>query len=330
MKIMKKLFFKTFLICSLFFTFENSPVFSKNSWQFDLTTQGAYYPKSDYIPGKTHFSPVTGIFSAIEAKTQFNAEYTIQTPLGKNPLLKSANIKINPLLEFSPVSLMPAVKIYFSPLPFLVFSTGASIGTGWNLFGLQGIAVLKENQDEQNVSYEDARSFLDYRYEFYAKALFQFDTGALISGDWSHVVMQLSYKLSYTAMTACKTGDIWLWQTSNSKANGLNYQIDYVLAYQMPLFLKMAGIMGDFYGYFSNDSYGQYGKNYNGTFVNIDLSPFVQFEIAKKHQLYILFNFKGRRSFYEPHENSAQEIFLTQSGREWIFYRIAFNWVWKL
>ena len=98
-----------------------------------LTTDFAYYPKSDAIPGGTHFAPITGIYSGVEARTTLKASYKLGTPLGENWLVKDANVAFSGGLELSPVSIRPKLSIDFTPVPFLIFSAGTSIGWGWNI-----------------------------------------------------------------------------------------------------------------------------------------------------------------------------------------------------
>lgn len=307
----------------------------KSNWAFDLTTQGAYYTKTNYVKGNNHFAPLSNIYSTIELKTTFNANYKISTPLGNHFLLKPSNIIINSGLEICPVTIRPVLSVKFTPLPFIIIESGASIGTGWGLFGMQGLAILDKEKLEYNngrikessIDYKDCTPFVDYYYYLWTKGTFQFDTGAIIQGDWTHVIMQLSYTVNYSGLTSADKNDIWLWQTANNKANGFGYQFDYLLAYQMPIFINMAGIMGDVFGYYDSDSYGDVGDSYNGSYKTVDISPFLKFNITKNDSLFTLFNFRCRRSFNQDHNSQKEEIFMEQTGDEWFFYRIAFNWI---
>lgn len=297
-------------------------------WKFYEQTAGAYYFKSDYVSGGDHFAPITGLFNSFELKTTFNAECKIPAPLGKHFLLKDSNVRIKTAFELCPVTVRPLVSVSFTPLPFLVFSTGASIGTGWSAFGFKGLCKLDENGkiSKKSIKYENLTPFGNYYYDFWFSGLFQFDTGAIFPGDWTHAVMQASYTVSYVGVTGVDDGKIWLWQLVGNNCNGWRYTANFVLGYQMPLPLSMIAVNTDVYALFNSDDYGIYSSSYNGDFTNVTISPMLKFDFSKKDSLFVLFEFKKRRSFEEEHSESKEEIFLTYSGAEWFFNRIAFSW----
>ena len=297
-------------------------------WKFYEQTAGAYNFKSDYVSGGDHFAPITGLFNSFELKTTFNAECKIPAPLGKHFLLKDSNVRIKTAFELCPVTVRPLVSVSFTPLPFLVFSTGASIGTGWSAFGFKGLCKLDENGkiSKKSIEYENLTPFGNYYYDFWFSGLFQFDTGAIFPGDWTHAVMQASYTVSYVGVTGVDDGKIWLWQLVGNNCNGWRYTANFVLGYQMPLPLSMIAVNTDVYALFNSDDYGIYSSSYNGDFTNVTISPMLKFDFSKKDSLFVLFEFKKRRSFEEEHSESKEEIFLTYSGAEWFFNRIAFSW----
>ena len=297
-------------------------------WKFYEQTAGAYYFKSDYVSGGDHFAPITGLFNSFELKTTFNAECSIPAPLGKHFLLKDSNVRIKTAFELCPVTVRPLVSVSFTPLPFLVFSTGASIGTGWSAFGFKGLCKLDENGkiSKKSIKYENLTPFGNYYYDFWFSGLFQFDTGAIFPGDWTHAVMQASYTVSYVGVTGVDDGKIWLWQLVGNNCNGWRYTANFVLGYQMPLPLSMIAVNTDVYALFNSDDYGIYSSSYNGDFTNVTIRPMLKFDFSKKDSLFVLFEFKKRRSFEEEHSESKEEIFLTYSGAEWFFNRFAFSW----
>ncbi len=302
---------------------ESSPL------SFGITTDFAYYPKSNYIAGDTHFAPLTGAYSGLEGRVTGSAAYKINIPLGDHWLLKDANIVTTAKLELSPVSVKPACSISFTPLPFLVFSTGAEIGTGWNLAGLKGMSYLTVKDGE--LSYEDYNPFQTYFVKWYGQGTFQFDTGALVEGDWTHVQLMYSYQVYYEALTSAKQGEVWMWQCSGNKVNGFCEYQNIVLAYQMPLVLSRIGVLTEISGHYSesdfeNDEVLSPSDKYNGTFKQISISPLMQFTFGEHDSLAVLFGFSSRRSFEEEHKESIVEPGLTYSGREWYFNRIALSW----
>lgn len=289
---------------------------------FSLTTAAADYLERDIEPGEDHFASVAGPFNGAKVATIFNAIYTLPTPLGSHWLLKDADVEFTVGLELSPLSIRPLVKAEFTPVPFLVFGAGGTIGTGWNPLGFDGMSIY----NPVKAKYESLTPFKHYYYDFWASATFQFDTGALIPGDWSHVVMQASYQWIYKGITGVDDGDIWEWQVIPGEANGWQYYVTAVLGYQMPLVLDMIGFMAEFYGHYDRSDYAKMYRGFDGEFMWIDLSVLLEFAFNEKNTLKTLFTFEGDRSFSVKHENSDQEPLLKRTGREWSFYRIALVW----
>lgn len=302
----------------------------KSDWSLYLTTDFAYYPESDYVSGGDHFAPVTGFCSGVELRTTFNADYKFLTPLGKSWLVKDAFCVFGSAFEISPISIRPKISFSFTPFPFLVLSSGASLGTGWNMFTWKGLAELDEEKSREDAEYDNLQTFVNYYYDFWLSGTFQFDTGALFSGDWTHVLLLASYKSIYKGITGIENKKIWSWMNSGNNANGLQYEASFVIAYQMPLLLYRVGFMCDIDGHYKSSDYGSLSDSYNGDFINYKLSPFVQLNFGEKDSLYCLLSFENRRSFEENHDSEIEETYLTYSGNEWHFYRLALSWTHKI
>lgn len=296
------------------------------SWDFSATVDFAYYPKSEYIKGGTHFAPITGPYSGLEGRITGKANYTIPTPLGDNWLLNSANLVLQGNLELSPVSVMPGAEVKFTPLPFLVFSAGAQAGTGWNLLGIRGMAGLNSTFE-----YDDITPFTSWFLKWYAQATFQFDTGAIWPGDWTHFQIMYSYQVYYTMLSAKNNGEVWMWQAAGNRVNGLkNYQ-NLILAYQMPLILSRVGVLAEWDGYYSSNAFTN--PLYKGDFCQVSISPMAQLSFTEKDTLSILLGFSSRRSFTTDHirdsegkTNDRRETSMTYDGYEWFFNRLALSY----
>lgn len=291
-------------------------------FHYSITTAGADYLEKDIEAGGDHFASLSGPFSGLKAATVPTAAYTLPTPLGSHWLLKDANVEFTGSFEISPLSLRPELKAEFTPVPFLVFGVGGSIGTGWNPLGFDGMSIYNATK----AKYEALTPFKHYYYEYWASATFQFDTGALIEGDWTHVVLLASYQWIYKAITGVDDGDIWQWQVVPGEANGWQYYVTGVLGYKMPLFLDMVGVMAEFYGHYDRSDFALKYRDFDGEFMWIDLSLLMEFKLNQKNTLTALFTFEGDRSFAKKHESADEEPFLKRTGREWSFYRIALSW----
>ena len=299
-----------------------------NPLTFSISVDMAYYPKSAHLPsaeGGSHFSPISGAYSGLEGRVTGFANYRLNTPLGENFLLSDANVVFTGSFELTPVSLKPGASVTFTPLPFIVLKAGAEAGTGWDLGKLFVGGMAKYNFESDD--YTSLTTFAHWLLKAYAEATFQFDTGAIIPGDWSHVVMLYTYQAYYQTLTGVPNGEIWKWQLTGGRANGWQQYMCGVLAYQMPLVLKRVGLMFESEGFYSPTAYNQARySGYDGDFKVISLSPLLQFEFNEHNSLAVLFGFQCRRAYESYPEGTECEQRLVSRGSEWFFNRLAFSY----
>lgn len=295
------------------------------NWSFYIGVDAAYYPLSDKLTGNddAHFAPLTGAYSGLEGRVTPNAEYTIATPLGENWLVSGANVVLGTSLEITPVTIKPQLQVTFTPLPFLVFSAGVQGGTGWDAGPFKGGMCF---YDLPSGTYKTSEAFQHLFYKGWAQGTFQFDTGAVFAGDWTHVVMQYSYQVYYEGLTGASAGDIWEWQCSGDRVNGLrNYQCG-ILAYQMPLVLYRVGVMYESDGYYSDSSFAN--PNYKGSFKSLSISPLTQIRINDHNTISCLVGFSSRRSYKVTPTGAAEAANGNFASREWFFNRVAFSYTY--
>ena len=326
MKTIKLMICAILLLCSITAfadeTNEEKTAEDNSPFSLSLTTDFAYYPASKSIPGGTHFAPITGPYSGVEGCTTLNASYVIDTPLGKHWLVSGANVSFNGGLELTPISLRPKLSIAFTPVPFLIFSAGGSVGWGWNLLGIEGLCKM----NKETYDYEALSTFNHPYYDVWGSVTFQFDTGALIPGDWSHVVMLASYSTAYSGLAGLSQDTVFEWQCGKNRVRGWAYNAQGVLGYQMPIPLSLAGIMFKASGYYDGSVYGEYDETFDGAFVTINISPLLQFKFGDKDNLTCLFDFSSRRSFEKEIEKAGEALKTKVTGREWYFNRFALSW----
>ena len=304
---------------------DNAVEEEKSPFSLELQTDAAYYPDSEKITGGDHFAPITGPYSGLEGCTTLNATYQLDTPLGEHWLVSGANVSFTGALEVTPISIRPKAKVAFTPVPFLIFAGGGSVGLGWNIGSIEGLCELNKT----TYDYEYISTFNHPYYDLWASATFQFDTGAIISGDWSHVVILASYKVLYSEIGGLEDYSVYEWQCSKNKAKGLSYEFQGVLGYQMPIVLSLAGVMFKSEGFYDGKVYGEYDKNFDGDFAEISISPLMQFNLGDKDSLTCLFDFSSRRSFAETFEKPGESLTKQATGREWYFKRFALSWTHK-
>lgn len=303
-----------------FFLLASSAVAAEIS--YTLKTDGAYYFESGIKTGKDHISPTTGLFDGIELRTAFEASSTLPGPLGTHPLFREAEFQWATGLEVSPVTVRALLDCRFTPLPFLILKAGASLGTGWNAFGLDGLGVY----DKDLADYEGLTSFSNDYYDLWAGGTLQFDTGILFPGEWTHVVMQLNGTVQREAVTGVDNGEIWIWMESENHANGALFEASAFLGYQMPLPVNLVGILFEVSGHFDGSDYGDYDATFDGDFRDMDCSLMANIAWNASNSITFLARLDSRRSYDTPHSDKSEEPLLQKTGREWYFDGILFRW----
>ena len=292
-----------------------------------LTTDLLYYPESKTQPGSsgTHFAGLTGAYSGFECRSQLFVDYMIKTPLGGHWLLKDANVVLTGAFELTPLSVRPQLALGFQPFPFLVFKGGGSIGFGWNMLGFEGLCAL----DEKSKKYEAVSTFSYPFYEVWVQGTLMFDTGALVPGDWNHLIMLASYKTFYSGIAGLGRHTPYGWQGDKNRVEGLQYEFCGILAYQMPLVLYRAGFMYTAYGHYDGGDYGDFDASYDGAFTQHSLAGLCQFKFAEKDELTCIAQFTTRRSFDKELDEAEDALFAQKVGTEWYFQRLIFSWTHK-
>ena len=297
---------------------------------FGLSLDLAYYPKAKNVQtgivekDVVQFAPTTGIYNGIEGRFNFYGTYTIPTPLGSHFLVKDASVELTEKIEITPVSIMPTTSLSFTPVPFLVFSGGFQLGTGWDLGNLLkgGMSVYSPTLENTN-NYEALSPFEHLFTRFWFQGTFQFDTGAIFQGDWTHVQMMYSYQVYYEGLTGVADKTPWKWQLTGNKVNGLKEYQQAILAYKMPLMLSRIGIVFESERYYKDSVY--INEKYRASLPELNASLMGQLSFTKKDTLTVLLNFCGRKAFAVYDEKLPDSAFTT-TGTEWYFKRIALSY----
>ncbi|MCX7881979.1 MAG: hypothetical protein N2314_02025 [Brevinematales bacterium] len=177
----------------------------------------------------------------VETKVVLSHERKFPFLQGENILTRENFLSWRVFGEISPVSLNTGGEMAFSPLAIFVFGIGGKVGTGWNFLSFTGLALnpLTNTQPTQTPT-----PFGGSVVEMWGKGAFQFDTGAVIPGEWSHVLLYTEHSLNYRMLTSADKDTPWLYEADNGQNyNGWRYLTTSVLAYQMPLVLKNVGVL---------------------------------------------------------------------------------------
>ena len=297
------------------------------SSSMSIATDFTIWPNNSPVYGEDsiHFSPITGIYKALELRSTFSYDYKIPVPFSDNPLVSGNNVKLVGSIEATPVSIALEPSVEFTPIAFLVFSSGVKLGTGWKIIGIDGLS----NYNDSTREYTPATPFGDWYFRFWMQGLFQFDLAAVMPGDWNHVVTQASYQVMYTANTSVNAKDVWCWQASYNLVNGWEYYSSVVLGYQMPLMLQMVGVQFEFGGYYSADDIKAQYNTFKNDFMTAQVNPLAIIKFNEHHSLTVMFNFSNRRGFQSAPVGNQTDVDLTYSSDEWYFKRFALRYTYN-
>ena len=309
-----------------------------------LNVLGAYYIPNHSGYEATDFSPPD--FSVISADDTGNAQRDLGTGwggaeakvslsvtdkvpflVGQGPLLSGNNMRGKFSVEMSPVSVNGVGQLSLTPVAFLVFDAGAGIGTGWTLGPFRGLGINPAGNVADDI---DLTPFGGAVWRVWGAGTFQFDMAAIAPGEWNHVVLLATAKVEYVANTGAESDEAWLWEADDAENfNGAKFYATYVLAYQMPLALNLAGILveseewlGEVREFSPMDEAGAWGSDYRmwqvGTITN--------FALGKDDSLAVLVQFKRKA---DPTDATARNRdFRTRDYEDayWYFNRIAFSY----
>jgi hypothetical protein len=218
-----------------------------------------------FILGAAETSSSITLIGSTSPEIQLQGRYTIKQPMlaGSGILTRDNNLKIDLMGKLSPVSINAAATATLTPLAVLEFSAGGQVGTGWSLpllGGLYGIQV----SDYPGLSPAVDTPLGGIYYMGKAGAAFQFDTGAVIPGDWSSVLVRVYQEINYRGYSGEEAGQIWDYEISGALVNGINYYAAYFLGYSIPfLHSTLIGVL------LETDTYNLNGSVYDTTFYTL-------------------------------------------------------------
>ena len=314
-------------IILLFLSVFSFTAFAQNRGEVSVKTDFAYYFKSDYVSGPTHFAGVTGPYDGIGLRSTFCGNYFIPVGESENPLFAGNNICLGVKLEVCPISFRPEIFVSYTPAAFARISAGSSLGTGWKILGMQGSGYYDVTKDK----YEARDAFRTWRMNSWAKAELMFDLAAVWPGDYHHVVSVVGYEIGYVDyLNGPGNNKANQWITTYGEGSGLRSELSCILGYQIPSENhSMAGVQFVYYGYLDSDKCEDYMKNFKFDFKTASFDFFYSFDMTKKDQFLFACTINSRRSFVEDHDELQHEPMLTYFGREWFFDRLAVCWTHK-
>jgi hypothetical protein len=265
------------------------------------------------------------VSSLLEVKLEYTHDFTFPFLQGNNPLTENNNIRLSLTGEISPISLNGIANTIWTPIAFLEFSAGIRLGAGWpihffgsdiygtglNLSGIDGKAVYSGSP------------FDALLWKVHAGGMFQFDLAAIFPGDWNHVVTLSYHEINYHANTRAKAGQPWFYENDDGEnINGFNYYGNFLIGYQMPIFLNMIAFLTEMELYLY-DTPGR--SSWGDDLIRWHFSGILNFKINEQFDIALICQFRTLRNFTEETKNNHYQsrILDTSSPLRLEFYRIA-------
>ena len=273
------------------------------------------------------------VSSLPEAKLEYTHRYVFPFLQGNNPLTEGNNITLNLSADLTPISYNKIVNAVWTPVAFLELSAGGRIGFGWNIeLGgnhIRGIGLnLPDDGGGQNAVY-DGRAFDALLWKTFFGAAFQFSMAAIFPGDWNHVVFRTYHEINYHGNTRARAGQAWYFEGGDGEnMNGFNYYGNFLIGYQMPIFLNMVAFFAEMEMYL----YDTPGRSVWGDdLIRWTFSCLLDFKITEQLGIALIAQWRTRRNFTNFDERTddfdsvhfTNRILDTSNPRSLRFYRIA-------
>ena len=245
--------------------------------------------------------------SNIEAMLGFTSRIRFPAMQGSSLLTRDNNITLEIGAEVAPISAGIKPNLIITPIAFLELNAGGYIGSGWNLSifddDIYGIGFNRPTVFSG--SRYSGSAFDGIHYRGFGGVALQADLAALLPGAWNHVVFRTYHEMSYRGYSrADHAQQSWYYLNNGENRNSFYYLGNYILGYQMPIFLSMIAFVAeaerDLYldGAPTPDLWG-YDIFYWVYSAMLNFSVTRQFDIALIAQFHTQKNYVGPSSVWE-------------------------------
>ncbi len=286
---------------------------------------GFAFPDYTVVEGGAGERDLGSAFGSPSVKASVSVSERVPFFVGDGPLFSGNSVRAKFTWELSPVSSSAIGQFSFSPIAFLVFDAGASVGTGWSLGPFHGLSL-----NRPAAAALDPIDFGGAVWSAWGAGTFQFDFGAVFPGKWSHVVLLATAKVQYAANTGAADGEAWDWENERDDYfNGARFNGTYVLAYQMPARLNLIGVMAESEEWLGSvrdlspmASSGGWGSDFRLWYVN----ALANFSFGKRDSLTVIGQFRCSQDWTD---GTALERYFGDrdyDGAIWYLRRVVFSY----
>lgn len=264
-----------------------------------------------------------------EAKASITHKIKVPFMQGTGALSSDNNILYQFQGELSPVSINVIASAALTPIAFLNFQAGTSLGTGWNFFGLfNGLGL---NEDGTGIPEEDPVPGIVLKS--WLSGTFQFDLGAVIPGDWTHVIMAATAKLEHEYFSGAGEKEAWQYEAdAGENFNGFSFRGTYVLGYQLPYKLNTVALLVETEQMIgaNKDLSSSDAADWGSDFTQVTFGPIANIKLSENSSLLILLQFRTEKLFTDATVYNNYFRNRVYDGTYVDFRRIAFSYSHKL
>lgn len=179
--------------------------------------------------------------SAPEVKVEAGAVLKLPMLQGEGLLTGGNNLKLKGRVGVSPVSSTLSLEAVLTPIAVAEVNLGGTVGIGWDL--TEGLKGLKYVSGSTTPYVETSESVEGVYLKGRGGVALQFDTAALFSSEWASVFARVYQEMNYQNYTNAEEGSAWNFEMGGYRGNGFSYHAEYVVGYNMPIFLDKVALM---------------------------------------------------------------------------------------
>jgi hypothetical protein len=240
-----------------------------------------------------------------EAKLGFTWRLAFPALQGAGPLTRDSNVSLALTAEISPISINGFAEAVWTPVAFFQLAAGGRLGSGWvlNLGGGEMYGIGKSFDDSGRLGFEGS-AFDALLWKAQGGAALQFDAAAVWPGDWHHIVFRTYHEINYKGNTSASGDESWYFEHDHGEnINGWNWYGNFLLGYQMPLFINAVALLAeaDLYLY-DIPGRGRWGDDR----IRWTFSAIANFDIVKNLSAALIVQARTRRNGVDPSYTSRR------------------------
>lgn len=242
-----------------------------------------------------------------------------------SPLTSMNGLKFRGSIKVTPITLEADFKTTFTPIAFLQFFGGAGIGSGWSFSKFHGFA--KNVDDGTGKSRIIPINMKDFFFSTRFGMTLQFDLGAILKNDWTHVLFLSDQGFKYFGAGNMTSRDSWVYaQDYGESRNSWIYASRYILGYQMPIPLSFVGLQVELEKKLYTDPPNK--QQWGDDLMYAYITPIIAFTATRYLNIVVATQFFTRKNYEHSVDTFYENNFVKRSVPQYIeFYRLAISCV---